>query len=166
MDLQVCWVELRQRATFTLGCCAGPIVMEEESYSTPSISTPRSAIENGASEHSGDSPNDPEHAGHRQIEEHAGACQAHAAAGICTGLQSECVLAAATGIRRDAQLRLRDCQVDSGRLTSAIVTADAEQNGNSRVIRRLMREVYGNPDQDYEDWQIVMLSDMEDGMSQ
>jgi hypothetical protein len=98
----------------------------------------------------------------------AGLCQrlnSNQAAGICTGIQSECVLAAATGIRKDAQIRLSDCHVDSGRLTGSIVSADAEQNGNARVIRRLMREVYGNPDQDYDDWQIVMLSDMEDGVS-
>ena len=102
-----------------------------------------------------------EGAGRRADTGDAGPCplDSNSAAGICTGLQSECVDAAATGIRHAAQIRLADCEVDPGRLTSSIVSADAEQSGNSRAIRRLMRAVYGDPDQDYDDWQIVMLSD-------
>ena len=140
------------------GFGAGPIVMEEEEGSAPS------------SIQAGDTPvwrgppscSSSESAGRRADTGNAGPCHLNAA-GICTGLQSECVDAAATGIRRSAQIRLTDCNVDPGRLTSAIVSGDAEQNGNSRVIRQLMRQVYGDPDQDYDDWQIVMLSDMEDG---
>lgn len=134
--------------------------MEEEEGSAPSsVHVEEAAVPSGASCSSS------ENAGGRAGGEDAGPCHSNSnsTAGICTGLQSECVVAAATGIRSRAQIRLSDCQVDSGRLTGSIVSGDAEQNGNSRVIRRLMREVYGNPDQDYDDWQIVMLSDMEDG---
>jgi hypothetical protein len=141
---------------------AGAIVMEEEDRSVPSSMLPDNAVKisDASCSHSA------QHVGCEAEDGDAGVCplKSNEAAGICTGIQSECVLAAATGIRKRAQIRLRDCQVDSGRLTSSIVSADAEQNGNnSRLIKDLMRAVYGQPDQDYDDWQIVMLSDMEDG---
>jgi hypothetical protein len=85
------------------------------------------------------------------------------AAGICNGVHTECS-PSGRGIRHAAQLRLTGCRVEYERLkstTAADRSADAERS--CRDIRRLMRQMYGEPDQDYEDWQIVVMSDMESG---
>jgi hypothetical protein len=140
---------------------AGPLVMEEESHES-------------APGHDGTSaeasvlpaePSSPEADAHAGEQPSAGrGAESHAHAGICTGLRADCVSAGRshTGIRHRAQLRLNDCMVDSERLKSAVISADAELRHN-RTIRRFMRETYGPPDQDYEDWQIIAMSDMESG---
>lgn len=53
--------------------------------------------------------------------------------------------------------------MDYERLKSTAAHGDAEAAKTSKQIRRLMRGMYGAPDQDYEDWQIVVLSDMDTG---
>jgi hypothetical protein len=90
-------------------------------------------------------------------------------AGICNGLQSECnawennSAAQPNGVRQHAQLRLNRCRVDYERLKSTSTQTDPEVARTGKEIRKLMRRMYGEPDQDYEDWQIVVLSDMDSG---
>jgi hypothetical protein len=86
-------------------------------------------------------------------------------AGICNGVRFDCVTAKETGVRHCAQLRLNCCNVDYERLKSSARDSEAER-GHNRDIRRLMRQTYGPPDQDYDDWQIVVMSDMDSGVQQ
>lgn len=103
----------------------------------------------------------------------AGASVAHcagcAAAGICNGLHADCsrcwqsaAAPGGEGVRSAAQLRLHRCLVDTERLKGAAPPGDAAAS-RGKDIRRLMRRMYGAPDQDYEDWQIVVLSDIDTG---
>jgi hypothetical protein len=90
-------------------------------------------------------------------------------AGICSGLQSDCVALHHTNstsgsIRRHAQLRLTSCHVDPERLKGSSPHQDKDYAATSKEIRRFMHSMYGKPDQDYDDWQIVVLSDLESGV--
>jgi hypothetical protein len=89
-------------------------------------------------------------------------------AGICNGFQSDCVAlhqghGTLGNVRQHAQLRLSSCHVDAERLKSSSAHQDKEYANRSKEIRRYMHRMYGEPDQDYDDWQIVVLSDMESG---
>lgn len=89
-------------------------------------------------------------------------------AGICTGIKHDCSAWGEAGdhhcsVRGHAQLRLNRCRVDYERLKSSNASAGPDAASTSKEIRRLMRRMYGDPDQDYEDWQIVVLSDMSSG---
>eukprot|EP00892_Ulva_mutabilis_P006950 jgi/Ulvmu1/4627/UM002_0358.1 len=87
-------------------------------------------------------------------------------AGICNGRHSDCMIAgraavSEAGVRQHAQVRLNDCEVDYNRLTSSVAHDDLDLQRHHRHIRRLMRETYGPPDQDYEGWHVIGWSDME-----
>lgn len=69
-------------------------------------------------------------------------------AGICNGRHGDCMVAGQAavqgeGVRRQAQVRLNDCEVDYKRLTSSVAHDDLELQRHHRQIRRLMRETYG-----------------------
>lgn len=85
-------------------------------------------------------------------------------AGICSGALADCAIwqrarGVQHGVRTHAQLRLNGCNVDFERLRSTTQDGDEDASRRGKDIRRLMRRMYGAPDQDYEDWQIVVLSD-------
>ena len=67
------------------------------------------------------------------------------------------------GVRQQAQLRLNSCHVDCERLKSTGAQQNPQGASVSKDVRRLMRRMYGEPDQDYEDWQIVVMSDISGG---
>ena len=138
------------RSTFAQ-CCAGPLVIEDDSVGP--VAQPRCHF-------SDDAPPTP-----LDISRET--------AGICNGLQPECSrwqsaggAESEHGVRTHAQLRLNRCQVDYNRLKSTAVQGGGGSGAaaaRGKEIRRLMRAMYGAPDQDYEDWQIVVLSDMDSG---